>query len=77
VQDDGMSDEPKKLERKRRVPWAAAVLVFATLLSYVGLIAFMWLSVHASLTLLILWGCGTALAWRLGMRALKKRYAPQ
>ncbi len=69
-----MSDEQKKPGEKHPVPWVAAVLVFATLLSYVGLIAFMWLSGHASLTLLLLWGGGTALAWRLGMRALKNLY---
>ena len=67
-----MTDKP---DGKRWEPWAAAVLMVATLLSYVGLFAFLWLSDHANLKLLILWVCGTALVFRLGMRALSKRYA--
>jgi uncharacterized membrane protein YfcA len=69
-----VSDEPNRLDGNRQVPWAAAVLVVATILSYVGLFVFIFLSDHLSPIVPVLWVLGTALGFRLGMRALKKRH---
>jgi hypothetical protein len=69
-----MSDEPKKSDEPRRVPWAAAVLVVATLVSYCGMFAFILLDDHTKPIVPILWVAVTALSFRLGMRALRNRY---
>jgi fatty acid desaturase len=65
-----MSDEPDKPET-RRVAWAAPAILFAALLSCCGLFAFIWLNGRPSWTVILLWAIGTAIGWRLGMRALK------
>jgi predicted membrane chloride channel (bestrophin family) len=69
-----MSDEPTRVEEKRPVPWAAAVLLVTVILSYCGMFAFLLLSDHTSPLVPVLWVLATAMGFRLGMRALKKRY---
>jgi cyanate permease len=69
-----MSDEPKKPGQRPPFPWAGAVLVVATLLSYCGLVAFVLMSDHTSNVVLFVWVLGTGITFRLAMRALKKRY---
>jgi hypothetical protein len=68
-----MSDEPR-IEERGSPPWAAAVLVVATVLSYAGLFARILWSDFTSSTVIVFWVLITAVLFRLGMRALKRRH---